>query len=142
MATKVQNLATFFEASKINHHLTNPTLLNELVSKLPMSTRMEWTQHSITIQLYPTIRHFDEWLSGVARLVSLVAPSALLPTASTEQKSKPKNVLHAVEQRKSANKCRYCGREAHPVDDCHIFDKLDVPAKWRFLKRTGYVSLV
>ena len=36
-ATKVKNLAVFLQSANGQHHLANPALLEELVSKLPMS---------------------------------------------------------------------------------------------------------
>lgn len=75
-ATVVQNLA---DNESIQHYLANPTLLEILVYKLPMSRRLDWAAVAVTIRPYPTLRHYAEWLSGVARLISMVT---FLPTIS------------------------------------------------------------
>ena len=78
-AVKVQNLAAFLEAANGQQHLANPTLMEELVGKMPMSKRMEWARHASTIKPYPTILDFSNWLKGVADLVRIVQGTSLIP---------------------------------------------------------------
>ncbi|XP_017474735.1 PREDICTED: uncharacterized protein LOC108365255 [Rhagoletis zephyria] len=59
-ATKVQNLASFLESANCDHHLANPTLMDELLAKLPMQKRIDWSRHALTIVPRPKIRHFSD----------------------------------------------------------------------------------
>ena len=43
-ANKISNMATFVKNFKGVHHLANPMLLSELVSKLPAARQMQWAE--------------------------------------------------------------------------------------------------
>ncbi|KMQ81874.1 hypothetical protein RF55_24907 [Lasius niger] len=89
-------------SSNCEHHLTNPTLLNELILKLPMNTRISWSIHSGTIQGHPTIRHFSDWIGALADNIDRIAPSSTAPPqphSSSDKRAVTKraNVCHASE---------------------------------------------
>ena len=58
--TKVKNLALFLQASNDDQHLANPSLMEELVLKLPMSKRLQWARVAVSIKPYPVILNFCE----------------------------------------------------------------------------------
>ena len=68
-STKVKNLAVFLQPVDGQQHIANPTLLEELTSKLPMSKKMDWARFAANIETYPTIKDFSNWLSKVAYLI-------------------------------------------------------------------------
>ncbi|XP_017469671.1 PREDICTED: uncharacterized protein LOC108361547 [Rhagoletis zephyria] len=80
-ATKVKNLSAFLQSAGGHQHLANPTLISELINKLPMSKRIEWARYSSAIQPYPTVVHFSEWLSETANLICRVQEQELRETA-------------------------------------------------------------
>ncbi|XP_065356291.1 uncharacterized protein LOC135950688 [Calliphora vicina] len=98
-AVKVWNLAAFLETANGQQHLANPTLMEELVGKLPMSKRM------------------DKWLKDVADLVRMVQT-----TSGNRQNNEPKRkvVLHTADGQRKQQECpifcRY--RKTCPVDGC------------------------
>lgn len=57
-ANKVTNMTTFIESVGGDHHLGNPILLSELVSKLPVSRRLQWADTCLNLNRMPTIIDF------------------------------------------------------------------------------------
>jgi len=53
--------------------LGNPTLMEDLVAKLPTSKGVEWARHAVTIKPFPTIVDFSSWLTDYANVVCVVA---------------------------------------------------------------------
>ncbi|XP_054085566.1 uncharacterized protein LOC128921580 [Zeugodacus cucurbitae] len=125
-SVKVKNLAVFLQTINGQHHLCNPTLMEELVGKLPMSKKLEWARTSSTIQPYPTIRDFSTWLSGVADLICTV------------QDSRPNEHKRRVLLQATANireiTCPLC-RGGHYISDCGTFKSLSVQERWRKAKQ-------
>ena len=130
-AVKVQNLAAFLEAANGQQHLANPTLMEDLVGKMPMSKRMEWARHASTIKPYPTILDFSNWLKGVADLVRIVQGTSLI-----RQNNEPKRrvFLHAVDGQSKQQECPMC-QDCHKIFECKKFNSLSVPNRWNEVKK-------
>ncbi|XP_067635662.1 uncharacterized protein [Eurosta solidaginis] len=63
LSAMVTNLVAFLENAGALPHLSNPTLLDELVSKLPIYKREGWARHTFMINKpYPTVSEFSLWL--------------------------------------------------------------------------------
>lgn len=81
----VQQLCDHLEATELNDHLVNPLLIQELVGKLPPSTKMDWVrfkrQHSKI-----TLRTLSDFLSDLVSTASEV-------TGITDAPSDPGNRL-------------------------------------------------
>ncbi|KAH8286249.1 hypothetical protein KR054_005444, partial [Drosophila jambulina] len=71
-ATRVSNLTAFLMSAKAEQHLGNPTLMEELVAKLPTSKRVDWARHAATIVPFPTVVHFSAWLQEYANVVCTI----------------------------------------------------------------------
>jgi len=50
--------------------------MEELIAKLPISKRLDWAKHAATIEPYPTVVHFSEWLHELAKLICIVTDTA------------------------------------------------------------------
>ncbi|XP_043069107.2 uncharacterized protein [Drosophila bipectinata] len=88
-ATKVSNLSAFLQSTATgSQHLANPTLMEELIAKLPLSKRLDWARHAATIQPYPTVAHLSEWLHEFAKLVCTV-------TDAGAREQPKRRILHA-----------------------------------------------
>ncbi|XP_067646907.1 uncharacterized protein [Eurosta solidaginis] len=123
-ATKAKNLSFFFlQSVNSTQHLSNPTLLEELVSKLPISKRMDWARYAAAIKPYPTVVYFSNWLSDLANLVCTVQQSD----------SRRGVVLHTMENTSSGSqppgKCPICKGE-HKVNTCKKFLDSSVSDRW------------
>ncbi|XP_044572122.1 uncharacterized protein LOC123257370 [Drosophila ananassae] len=120
-ATKVSNLAAFLQSTTIgSQHLGNPTLMEELIAKLPLSKRLDWAKHAVTIQPYSTVVHLSEWLHEFARLVCTIT--------DVGAKEQPKRrILHANsvrEEERYADRPRFCPicEGQHQIRDCKEFN--------------------
>lgn len=80
-AAKVLNLATFLDTRETQAHLSNPTLIDELIRKLPTSRRMDWALVASKLHRHPSVKDFAEWITGVADVASFVC----MPTTLTQQ---------------------------------------------------------
>ncbi|XP_065368851.1 uncharacterized protein LOC135961283 [Calliphora vicina] len=130
---KVRNLAAFLESANGYQHLSNPTLMEELVQKLPMSKRLDWAQFASTLPQLPTILDFSTWLQRVANLVRSVQISSLSGNRSSSD-PKRKVVLYASDGPERQLKCFYCVGP-HKIFDCKKFLELSVPNRWSEVKR-------
>lgn len=125
----VNNLAMFLDGEATQHHLNNPTLLDELVGKLPISRRIDWAGVACQIKPIPTIKHFASWLSELSRLVNLVTSQ---PDKQTPSSSRSNTVLLSVENEVKSNVvkvCQFCA-EAHDINSCEEFLRLSVEERW------------
>ncbi|XP_070137780.1 uncharacterized protein [Drosophila bipectinata] len=134
-ATHVSNLKAFLQSAKAEQHLGNPTLMEDLVAKLPISKRVEWARHDLTIQPFPTIVDFSSWLMELANVVCMVA--------DIDGKEPRRQLLHASidhgqdEQQESClRNCPICeGLGQHAVWDCQRFIGATTTDRWRLARR-------
>ncbi|XP_067628474.1 streptococcal hemagglutinin-like [Eurosta solidaginis] len=127
LATKVKNLSAFLQTAGGHQHLANPTLISELINKLPMSKRLEWARYSSAIQPYPTVVHLSEWLSEIASLICKVQEHE-------PREPKRRVVLHAVEEQPThKSKCVMC-QNYHKLQECERFLNASVADRWKFVK--------
>ncbi|XP_061398464.1 uncharacterized protein LOC133334184 [Musca vetustissima] len=123
-STKVKNLAVFLQSVNGQQHIANPTLLEELVSKLPMSKKLEWARVATNIRPYPTIIHFSDWLCEMANLICVVQ--------EVESKDQKRRVLlHSTGQQIQCNICQ----GEHRIYDCRRFLNLSIPDRWKQIKK-------
>ncbi|XP_073819921.1 uncharacterized protein [Musca autumnalis] len=123
-STKVKNLAVFLQSVNAQQHIANPTLLEELVSKLPMSKKLEWARVATTIQPYPTIINFSDWLCEMANPICIVQD-----VDSKDQKRRV--LLHSTQQQLQ---CPICQGQ-HKIYDCRRFLNMSVLDKWKEVKK-------
>lgn len=148
-AAKVQNIATFLDTPATQHHLCNPTLLEELVFKLPMSRRVEWANTARGIQPYPTLKDFSVWINNVAALVCLVStpltPTTLSgsshrrsPSGQPGDRRPGKNTVCVIENHKNNTdvrfSCKFC-EKSHAIFNCPEFLKLENDSRWSAVKQ-------
>ncbi|XP_067629658.1 uncharacterized protein [Eurosta solidaginis] len=136
-ASKTKNLAIFLQSVNGYQHLANPSLLDELIGKLPMSKKMDWAKYASAIKPYPTIADFSNWLTEVANLVC---------TLQDCEGRRSRVVLHAVENNNKENvkvekdrlkgtaTCAIC-RGQHKVHTCKKFLESNAANRWAEVKR-------
>lgn len=136
-ADKVVNFAHFMMSSNCEHQLSNPTLLNELVIKLPMSIRISWSTHSITLPGHPTILEFSEWIEKLADSIDRVPTGNAVSIQSSDRKppTKKASVMYASEASSDHKPptCVQCKGE-HFIFNCQNFMKLSTDARWTAVK--------
>ncbi|XP_043661589.1 uncharacterized protein LOC122625564 [Drosophila teissieri] len=113
------NLA-FLQSAKAEQHLGNPTLMEELVAKLPTSKRVDWARHAATIAPFPTVVHFSAWLQEYANVVCTV-----LDVEGKEPRR---------QQDDRHGGCPICG-EQHGILNCREFIGASPQERWSNVKR-------
>ncbi|KAM8711562.1 hypothetical protein ACLKA7_012130 [Drosophila subpalustris] len=68
LSTKVRGVVAYLKSANAGQHLANPTLLQELMGKLPNDKQLNWLEHASTLQRLPAIADFSARLSTLARL--------------------------------------------------------------------------
>lgn len=123
-ANKVTNMTTFLESVGGNHHLVNPILLCELVSKLPISRRLQWADKCSTMGRMPTILDFSVWLSGIRKIVNIATDSLPLTNETKNY------ACVSIESRK----CKLCDKQCKSLAFCNEFSKLPLKSRWEKVK--------
>ncbi|XP_036342000.1 uncharacterized protein LOC118751298 [Rhagoletis pomonella] len=148
-SNRVCNISAFFKSATCEHHLRNPTLLEQLITKLPPSKQFEWSKYAANVSPYPTVETFADWLSDLAKVVSImpgvadislryshpVMPQPRQNTYANRQLGQSggstRRVLHSSEEQPSC----LCCKQVHTLTDCRKFGSLDCAAKWSFVKQ-------
>lgn len=123
---KVINMTTFLESVGGSYHLANPLLLSELLSKLPLSRRLQWAEKCLTMKSMPTIADFSEWLSDLRKIVNMASDS--LPLSDDE--GTRRYACLSVNNMK----CRLCTGECKSLAACNVFSKLPIESRWQKVK--------
>ncbi|XP_067625235.1 uncharacterized protein [Eurosta solidaginis] len=134
-STMVSNLTAFLENAGAASHLSNPTLLDELLSKLPMNKREEWARYTFSTKLcFPSVRHFSNWLQEVAIFISIATDVVPVETSKTNEQliSKATKTLKPVLVM-TESKCLYC-KGNHNLSQCEKFKNMDCSDRWSFVK--------
>ncbi|XP_067628641.1 uncharacterized protein [Eurosta solidaginis] len=130
--TKTKNLSVFLQSVNGVQHLSNPTLLEELISKLPVSKRLECARYAAAIKPYPTVVDFSNWLSDLANLVCTLQ----------QNDSCRKVVMHATRNEPSESeslKCPVC-KGQHKIYVCQKFINASVTDRWAQVKQSRLCS--
>ncbi|XP_055604887.1 uncharacterized protein LOC129753110 [Uranotaenia lowii] len=133
----VQSVCNHMEAAGLHTHLSNPSLLAELVERLPTQFKMEWADVSSSI-VNANLRNFGDFMNGLIKKASRVTPSY---NASTNKYVKGGN-LHAhigipeVQPIPVGRACRMCSKD-HRLADCEDFKLLDVDKRWSLVQNEG-----
>ncbi|XP_036347027.1 uncharacterized protein LOC118756368, partial [Rhagoletis pomonella] len=148
-SNRVRNISAFFKSARCEHHLMNPTLLEQLISKLPPSKQFEWSKHAASILPFPTVGNFADWLSDLAKVVSIMPgvadislrfsqPPLPLSRQSTNANRQSgssggpvRRVLHSSEEQRVC----LCCKQSHVITSCRKFASLDCAAKWSLVKQ-------
>ncbi|XP_062714715.1 uncharacterized protein LOC134291230 [Aedes albopictus] len=154
----VQNLCAHLKAVGLDWHLSNPSLLQELVDKLPANVKFNWALYQ---QQLPEVdlNAFSDYMARVTSATSSVtlfsahqkfvkedrpklkekayinAHSTMEPGGpeSSSSKSKRDEVIKGgkAEEVKS---CPACNEHGHPAGECEKFKELNLDARWNMVK--------
>ncbi|XP_046867756.1 uncharacterized protein LOC124460608 [Drosophila willistoni] len=130
-ATRVSNLAAFLQSINESRHLANPTLLDELTSKLPLDKRVDWARRAASIKPYPTVIDFSVWLEELASVICTIVDS--------DPREGKRRILYTkfeeetrVEQH--GQPCPNC-YGSHDITECAEFRLASPTARWRLVKK-------
>ncbi|XP_075157911.1 uncharacterized protein LOC142231178 [Haematobia irritans] len=113
-STAVRNVVAFLNSADCQHHLISTTLLEEMVSKLPLDQQFEWAKVATGIKPFPTVEIFCDWLGNLARVVSMMSCS------SSTQDQNPNKMMVVNKTQNLKPKCEIC-KEVHSISQCKTF---------------------
>lgn len=140
-STKVRNVVANLESSDSTQHLNNPMLLEDMLNKLPLSKRLEWTRHAYNIKPYATLKDFASWLNDLAKVVQLLPQTnvATTPKTSSQQPRRMFYTNEGMENTSTSNfragmLCVCCGSCDHSIGKCDSFKNSSIDARWQLVK--------
>ncbi|XP_075157805.1 uncharacterized protein LOC142231067 [Haematobia irritans] len=135
LASCARNVVAFFKSAKCEHHLVNPTLLENLILKLPLSKQYEWAKHSVSIVPFPTVEDFAKWIGELARICSLLPQRNTNATTDRQQQQQTatRRVLYSQDKNIIQKECSRC-KQGHDLQDCCQFKDLATNMKWNHVK--------
>lgn len=159
LSIKIKNYTYYLETIRNSqHHLCNPTIIKEIVEKMPLSKRIEWTRASLVLAPYPTLRDLANWMYNEAQLLSLVFSHRSSPiiekarinvldsneeyTVGKVGKSKKIEVVESNSMKKEFYKgtnhvrcrsCKLCDQK-HSLFRCPAFKAKSVEDRWKIVK--------
>ncbi|XP_065091276.1 uncharacterized protein LOC135712246 [Ochlerotatus camptorhynchus] len=144
----VQNLCGHLRSLGMENHLSNPTLLQELVNKLPAGVKLDWALHQHRIPVVD-LRAFGEFMSTIVSAASNVTFQSDFETIrssaaskSEKPKGKEKGFLntHAddgdrVKVQVQPKPCPVCQKNGHKLKECYKFQKSNIDERWKLVQQ-------
>ncbi|XP_075150728.1 uncharacterized protein LOC142224831 [Haematobia irritans] len=131
-AFAVKNICATIRASQLNDYLNNPTLLQELVDKLPSDTVLQWAMYSKDIAR-PNLMHFSDWLYTVAEATCRVTVP-VFDGSKMQNKREGRLNTHSDSTKGNLPQVCYVCDEQHKVNQCNDFKSLPIDKKWEIIK--------
>ncbi|XP_055585093.1 uncharacterized protein LOC129737947 [Uranotaenia lowii] len=141
---EVRNLVTYIEAATLETHLSNPTLLTELVAKLPPCLQLQWGLYLQQIP-GPTLKAFGEFISSI-RTAACNVSLAIESGENINKKDKPVGFLNTHRENEidetvevqrfktDAKPCLACGQVDHKIKDCNVFRGFSLEERWKLVE--------
>ncbi|XP_059217038.1 uncharacterized protein LOC131994307 isoform X1 [Stomoxys calcitrans] len=140
-ANKICNMATFLKNAKGEHHLTNPSLLSELVSKLSTNRQMQWAEKCLQLQEPATIVDFANRLSTLRRLANMVNDTLPIASTSANRRHVPTTTSQTSTRKfacvgvSSGHQCPVCNGECKGIKNCPTFLQMSLDDRWSKVKQ-------
>ncbi|XP_062712190.1 uncharacterized protein LOC115260083 [Aedes albopictus] len=140
----VQQLCDHLEAANLRGHLTNPTLLEELVDKLPAAIKLDWVRHK-RLFVDPSLKEFGEFMDRLvvdASEVTTLIPPKNSGNNSDRTKWNQKAHIHTHNEHPDASNkdsprkpCPICAKFDHRVRNCDEFKQLSLEARLKAVEK-------
>ncbi|XP_055589038.1 uncharacterized protein LOC129741339 [Uranotaenia lowii] len=152
----VQNLCSHLKAVGLENHLSNPTLLQELVAKLPPTAMFSWALFQELIP-NPDLTVFGRFMERITSAASGVSMSGNMvgkfPKDERQKKDKGFINVHSTStdvetnnygeissNRERGSACVACEDETHNVADCLVFRRFSLDERWNLVKERKLCS--
>jgi hypothetical protein len=134
-ATKIQNMVATMHVTEVTGHLTNPSLIKEIINKLPSNMKFQWAMYvtnKIDNPMTVTLDNLCEWLMEMANAATVIAPS---PVHETNQQTHfKKQTCLATTSNTPKQTCVRC-RGVHSLEDCASFKQLSTNDRWSLVTK-------
>ncbi|XP_055590660.1 uncharacterized protein LOC129742742 [Uranotaenia lowii] len=136
----VRNLVATVKACKLDDHLYNVSLRQELVERLPFMIKLTWGVHIQNIERV-TLDDFSDWLYSLAQAASAVNVKPH-PTISEPKRKgrKEDGFLYAHREpfptpepqvlTSKNDGCVICQQNCGAVEKCSVFTQMNVSSRW------------
>uniref|UniRef100_A0A182W802 CCHC-type domain-containing protein n=1 Tax=Anopheles minimus TaxID=112268 RepID=A0A182W802_9DIPT len=131
----VQHFCDHLVSANLENHLKNPTLLEELVEKLPASRRLEWAQFMERFD-DPGLKEFGEFMDDLLEKACKVSKFYPKGKHLENAHEKPHRSHHIHDEQTASNEspsnryqerpCHVCNKSGHRVRSCEMFRKMSV----------------
>lgn len=143
----IQSLCDHLEAADQHSHLSNPSLLSELVGKLPGHVKMQWGSYLQQFQEV-NLKIFANFMSDIVTSVSKVtvyASASAKSSVSDKPNPKPRGVfnIHVGDAENTPDQpklCNACRQPDHRIVDCENFKQLCVDDRWKLIQDRDFVE--
>lgn len=146
----VQNYCDHLVAAGQEDHLSNPSLLQELVGKLPADIKLKWVDYKDAAGVMD-LGTFGDFMADIMRKASEVtvycpgiSSSSKAEEARTRSSGQPtKGYYHHDSedldetkdiQRPNAKQCVICDKSGHMVEQCVKFDRFSPDERWKAVR--------
>ncbi|KAL7742127.1 hypothetical protein ACLKA6_018370 [Drosophila palustris] len=122
------------KASKLDAHLNNPTLLQELIEKMGSDMMLNWAIHSKSVSC-PNLQDLADWLFELAEAACRVSTPNIAPIANKGGTRRASLNTHAAARGEDQPRaqCILC-EEAHCLTACVAFKRMPVVARLEVVK--------
>ncbi|XP_055622454.1 uncharacterized protein LOC129766018 [Toxorhynchites rutilus septentrionalis] len=137
----VQDLCDHIQVANERAHLANPTLLQELVGKLPADQKLMWAGYKRG-RAVVDLKTFSDYMTGVMQHASSVVLYESDPRKNTARdKSKVYVNSHKADETATTtttqlktSRCLHCEKEGHKLRECQAFRALSIDDRWRRIR--------
>ncbi|XP_062713750.1 uncharacterized protein LOC134290600 [Aedes albopictus] len=145
----VQNLCSQLQSMGMDAHLSNPSLLQELVDKLPANIKLDWALYQRQIPV-ADLRAFGAYMTTILSAASNVTLYAEPVRKQEKFKGKEKGFVnaHTTEPERKVLRdvktedagastvrqpkpCLLCKKDGHKVRECNSFKSLSLENRWK-----------
>ncbi|XP_055584843.1 uncharacterized protein LOC129737708 [Uranotaenia lowii] len=140
----VEQLCDHLNAANLRNHFSNPTLLEELVEKLPSSNQLEWVRFKRNFD-DPTLLEFGQFMKQIVIDASEVITVTPPKQDNRSERIKPREKVHlnahiqAPEEIRSRHvekkPCLVCGMTNHRLRNCAKFKNLNLEARLKVVEQ-------
>lgn len=142
-ATDLQNIVATMIATGQRGHLTNPTLVKEMLCKLPSTLKYQWGIDKARRDINEvTLEHVADWLMSVASATTDLMPTQTPSTSYTsrfpERKPMVRPDRHPImtstknDNNNIDKKCHRCNGN-HELAKCPDFLRLTMDERWQYV---------
>ncbi|XP_058449080.1 uncharacterized protein LOC131429046 [Malaya genurostris] len=149
----VKQLCDHLEAARLNDHLNNPMLVQELVDKLPPSYKLDWVRYKRG-KVDSSLRMFTNFINDIVSDVSEVTEFSALSMSDAGHsgrgnlRKKEFVHLHDSDQKRTevrndtvSKQCWICKRTDHLIKFCEDFKRMNVAERLREVERHQLCSI-
>ncbi|XP_062710698.1 uncharacterized protein LOC109430659 [Aedes albopictus] len=139
----VQELCDHIEAADERAHLSNPTLLQELIGKLPADQKLMWAGFKRG-RAGVDLKTFSEYMVGVMQdASSVVLYEQDSRKVGNREKTKgfinshvtrTDETLSSTSSQHKSSGCLHCDKDGHKLRECQAFRALSVDDRWRRIR--------